>query len=158
MFVESYKTWCSLQGITLSGEAFKEGIGFDGSSVRGFKSIEESDMIIHARPAKHYQSCLGTDEKQKSAIVLGDVYEAYGGKEPQSWTHRSYVAKRAVAEAESMGYTGFFAPELEFFVFSSIDPTKLTWDLWVSPKGGEGDSWGAPELCHSHQKLLQAAT
>jgi glutamine synthetase len=30
----------------LSGTAFTEGIGFDGSSVRGFKSIEESDMIF----------------------------------------------------------------------------------------------------------------
>jgi glutamine synthetase len=30
----------------LSGAAFTEGVGFDGSSVRGFKSIEESDMIF----------------------------------------------------------------------------------------------------------------
>jgi glutamine synthetase len=45
-----------------------------------------------------------------------------------------------------MGYKGFFGPELEYFLFSSIDPTKLTWDLWVSPKGGAGDSWGAPRV------------
>jgi glutamine synthetase len=45
-----------------------------------------------------------------------------------------------------MGYTSCFGPELEYFVFTSVDPTKLTWDLWVSPKGGSGDSWGAPRV------------
>lgn len=34
----------------LNGSAFNEGIGFDGSSVRGFKSIEESDMIFMPDP------------------------------------------------------------------------------------------------------------
>jgi glutamine synthetase len=130
----------------LSGEAFTAGIGFDGSSVRGFKSIEESDMIFMPDPKTLSVMPWITDEKQKSAIVLGDVFECYGGKEPSVVDPRSYVAKRAVAEAAAMGYTGIFAPELEFFVFSSIDPTKLVWDMWVSPKGGEGDSWGAPRI------------
>ena len=130
----------------LTGEPFTAGIGFDGSSVRGFKSIEESDMIYMPDAKTLSIMPWETDPKQKSAIVLGDVYEAYGGKEPSVVDPRSYVAKRAVAEAAKMGYTGIFAPELEFFVFSSIDPTKLTWDLWVSPKGGEGDSWGAPRV------------
>ncbi|MGD0644865.1 MAG: type I glutamate--ammonia ligase [Candidatus Bathyarchaeia archaeon] len=130
----------------LNVDAFTAGIGFDGSSVRGFKSTEVSDMIF--MPDSKTLSIIPwiTDEKQKSVIVLGDVYEAYGGKEPSVVDPRSYVAKRATAEAAAMGYEGFFAPELEFFVFSSIDPTKLTWDLWVSPKGGEGDSWGAPRV------------
>ena len=130
----------------LSGEAFTAGIGFDGSSVRGFKSIEESDMIYMPDPKTLSIMPWVTDEKQKSAIILGDVYEAYGGKEPSVVDPRSFVAKRAVAEAKAMGYTGFFAPELEFFVFSSIDPTKLTWDLWAAPKSGEGDAWGAPRV------------
>jgi glutamine synthetase len=130
----------------LSGEVFTTGIGFDGSSVRGFKSIEESDMIFMPDAKTLAIMPWVTDEKQKSAIILGDIYEAYGGKEPSVVDPRSYVAKRAVSEAAKMGYTGIFAPELEFFVFSSIDPTKLSWDLWVSPKGGEGDSWGAPRV------------
>jgi glutamine synthetase len=47
---------------------------------RGFKSIEESDMIF--MPDAKTLSIIPwiTDEKQKSAIILGDVYEAYGGK------------------------------------------------------------------------------
>jgi glutamine synthetase len=130
----------------IAGDAFTSGIGFDGSSVRGFKSIEESDMIFMPDPNTLAIIPWTSDENQKSGIVLGDVYEAYGGKEPSEVDPRGYVATRAVKAAKDMGYTGIFAPELEYFIFSSIDPTKLTWDLWVSPKGGEGDSWGAPRV------------
>jgi len=130
----------------IDGTAFTSGLGFDGSSIRGFKTIEESDMIFMPDPKTLAVIPWTSDENQKSAIVLGDVYEAYGGKEPSEVCPRGYVAKRAVKTAEEMGYSGFFAPELEYFIFSSIDPTKLVWDLWVSPKGGEGDSWGAPRV------------
>jgi glutamine synthetase len=94
----------------LSGAAFTEGIGFDGSSVRGFKSIEESDMIYMPDPKTLSIMPWETDEKQKSAIILGDVYEAFGGKEPSVTCPRGFVAKRAVKAAKDMGYTGFFAP------------------------------------------------
>jgi len=130
----------------IEGTAFKSGLGFDGSSVRGFKTIEESDMVLMPDPKTLAIIPWTKEENQKSAIVLGDVYEAYGGKEPSEVCARGHVARRAAKAAEAMGYTACFAPELEYFLFSSIDPTKLTWDLWVSPKGGEGDSWGAPRV------------
>mgnify|MGYP000061754747 CR=1 FL=1 len=128
------------------GNAFTSGIGFDGSSIRGFKSIEESDMILKPDPKTLAVIPWTSDEKQRSAIVIGDVYEAYGSEEPSEVCSRGHVAKRAVKTAENAGYIGYFGPELEYFIFSSVDPTKLTWDLWVSPKGGEGDSWGAPRV------------
>ena len=128
------------------GQALTAGIGFDGSSVRGFKTIEESDMILKPNPDTLAIIPWTTDEKQKSAIIIGDVYEAFGGTEPSVVDPRGYVAKRAVKAAKDMGYTGLFGPELEYFVFSSIDPTNLVWDMWVSPKGGAGDSWGAPRV------------
>jgi len=130
----------------VEGTAFTSGLGFDGSSIRGFKSIEESDMIFMPDPKSLAVIPWTSDENQKSAIVIGDVYEAYGGKEPSEVCSRGHAAKRAVKTAEDMGYASYFAPELEYFIFSSVDPTKLTWDLWVSPRGGEGDSWGAPRV------------
>ncbi|MEJ2244381.1 MAG: glutamine synthetase beta-grasp domain-containing protein [Candidatus Bathyarchaeota archaeon] len=125
----------------------QETIGFDGSSVRGFKAINESDMIL--KPAADTLSIIPwtmDNDIQRSAIILGDVYEAFGGNEPSVVDPRGYVAKNAVKAAAAMGYTGFFGPELEYFVFNSIDPTKLVWDMWVSPKGGAQDSWGAPRV------------
>ena len=128
------------------GNALTSGIGFDGSSVRGFKTIEESDMILMPDPETLTTIPWASDEAQKSAIVIGDVYEAFGGKEPSEVCSRGFVAKRAVKAAEEMGYRGLFGPELEYFLFKSIDPTKLVWDMWVSPKGGADDSWGAPRV------------
>ena len=130
----------------IEGKAFKSGIGFDGSSVRGFKPIDDSDMILMPDPSTLAIMPWTTDEKQKSAIMLGDVYEAFGGKEPSNVCPRGYVGKRAVKEASDMGYTSYFGTELEYFVFNSIDPTKLVWDMWASPAGGKGDSWGAPRV------------
>ncbi len=130
----------------IEGTAFTAGLGFDGSSIRGFKSIEESDMILMPDPKTLAILPWTSAEDQKSAVIIGDVYEAYGGTEPSVVCSRSYVAKRAVDEAKAMGYTSYVAPELEYFIFSGVDPTKLVWDMWVSPKGGEGDSWGAPRV------------
>jgi len=128
------------------GQALTAGIGFDGSSVRGFKAINESDMILKPDPTTLAIIPWTTDEIQKSAIILGDVYEAFGGNQPSVVDPRGYVARNAVKAAADMGYTGLFGPELEYFVFKSIDPTNLVWDMWVSPKGGAGDSWGAPRV------------
>jgi len=138
----------------IEGAAFTSGLGFDGSSIRGFKSIEESDMILMPDPKTLAIIPWTSDENQKSAIVLGDVHEAYGSKEPSEVDPRGYVAKRAVKVAKEEGYIGYFAPEIEYFIFSSIDPTKLVWDLWVSPKGGEGDSWGAPRVVPQSPEVI----
>ena len=128
------------------GQALTAGIGFDGSSIRGFKTIQESDMILKPDPTTLAIIPWTTDEHQRSAIILGDIYEAFGGNKPSVVDPRGYVARNAVKAAADMGYTGFFGPELEYFVFKSIDPTNLVWDMWVSPKGGAGDSWGAPRV------------
>ncbi|MEM2913948.1 MAG: glutamine synthetase beta-grasp domain-containing protein, partial [Candidatus Bathyarchaeia archaeon] len=129
----------------IEGSAFTSGVGFDGSSVRGFKAIDESDMTYMPDPETLAIVPWTNGEDQKSAIILGDVHEAYGGG-PSEVCPRGYVAKRAEKTAEGLGYTAYVAPELEYFLFSSVDPTKLVWDLWVSPKGGEGDSWGPPRV------------
>ena len=75
------------------GQALTAGIGFDGSSVRGFKSINESDMILKPDPETLSIIPWTTGEKQKSAIILGDIYEAFGGNEPSVVDPRGYVAR-----------------------------------------------------------------
>jgi glutamine synthetase len=127
-----------MQDVVIPARQYTEG--------QGFKTIEESDMILKPNPDTLAIIPWTTDEKQRSAIIIGDVYEAFGGTEPSVVDPRGYVAKRAVKAAADMGYKGLFGPELEYFVFSSIDPTNLVWDMWVSPKGGAGDSWGAPRV------------
>lgn len=124
------------------GKAFAEGIGFDGSSVRGFKTIDESDMMWRPDPSTLRVIPWVTDPIQKAAFMIGDVYEAYGGG-PADCDPRG-VLKGVLARVNALGYAPIMAPEIEFFVFSKFDPAHLVWDLWVSPSGGKMDAWGGP--------------
>ncbi|MCQ4153731.1 MAG: glutamine synthetase beta-grasp domain-containing protein, partial [Archaeoglobi archaeon] len=126
----------------IEGDAF-EGLGFDGSSIRGFKSIEQSDMVWVADPKTIRVVPWISDPTQKSAIMFGDVYEAWASGIAEC-DPRGYVAKRIENELEKQGMSAVFGPEIEFFVFQNVDFKNLAWDLWVSPNGGAGDSWGAP--------------
>ncbi len=154
-----------LQSFTIPAREFLEGdacegIGFDGSSIRGFKSIEESDMVWVPDQSSIRVVPWIDDPMQRSAIVFGDVYEAFGEKGGGTISNvdpRGYVASKAMKMAESMGYTAIFGPEIEFFLFESIDPTKLTYDLWVSPNGGKGDSWGPPRVVPESPEIRPGA-
>jgi len=124
---------------------FEVGVGFDGSSVRGFKKIDESDMIYFPDP-KAYYILPWTNGENKTAVIIGDIKEPFGKKEVSEVDPRGYVAKKVLKEAESMGFHPTFGPEIEFFVFKSVDPTRLVYDLFLSPNGGVGDSWGPPRV------------
>lgn len=128
----------------IDGNAF-EGIGFDGSSIRGFKSIDQSDMLWVPDPKTLRVIPWINDAIQRSAIMFGDVYEAWATGVAEC-DPRGYVAKRIEKELESQGMTAIFGPEIEFFVFKGVDFRNLVWDLWTSPNGGAGDSWGAPRI------------
>lgn len=124
---------------------FSTGIGFDGSSIRGFKELHTSDMIFYPNPDATYV-LPWTEGNQRTAVIIGDIREPFGSIEASDVDPRGYVAGRAIEMAENMGYTPYFGPEIEFFVFKSIDPSKLSYDLFVSPAGGSGDSWGPPRI------------
>lgn len=79
-------------------------------------------------------------------MIIGDIREPFGSLEAADCDPRGYVLKKAVDKAESMGYVPYFGPEIEFFVFKSIDPSHLHYDIFVSPAGGSGDSWGPPRV------------
>ena len=130
----------------MNGSHFLEaGIGFDGSSIRGFKSIESSDMILFPDTDALY-ILPWTNHGQKTAVLIGDIREPYGSNDASIVDPRGYAAKKAVANAKAIGYDAFFGPEIEFFVFKSIDPSKLSYDPFVSPTGGSHDAWGAPRV------------
>jgi len=86
---------------------------FDGSSIEGFVRIEESDMFLVPDPNTFvvfpWQANGG-----KVGRLICDVYTPDG--KPFTGDPR-YVLRRAVAEAEALGYTMLVGPELEFFLF-----------------------------------------
>jgi glutamine synthetase len=96
---------------------FKDGLMFDGSSIRGFQSIHESDMKLLPVPSSAYLDPL---RKEKTLIILFSVHNP-DDNTPYSRDPRGIVAK-AVDFMRSTGIadTAFFAPEAEFYVFDRI--------------------------------------
>ena len=94
-------------------EALEKGIWFDGSSIDGFTRICESDMYLKPDPDTY--SLLPWESKDKAAArFLCDVFMPDGS--PFEGDPR-YILRRAVKEAEQLGYICNIGPELEFFLF-----------------------------------------
>ncbi len=101
----------------LNDELFDEGIGFDGSSIRGFQKIHESDMLLVPDPTTAIVDP-GCDVPTISLIC--DVKDPVTGK---SYSRDPrYVAKKAEAHLKDSGIgdISYFGPELEFFIFKDI--------------------------------------
>jgi len=110
--------------------ALNNGMGFDGSSITGYQSIEESDMI--AMPDPDTFTLLPWRPKEKAvARMICDIYQP-GGK-PYEGDPR-YVLKKALERAKNMGFDRYnVGPELEYFYFKSDQATE------VLDKGGYFD-------------------
>ncbi|MDH5717598.1 MAG: type I glutamate--ammonia ligase [Spirochaetia bacterium] len=98
-------------------EAFDYGIGIDGSSIRGWKAINESDML-----AKLDASTAFVDPffQHKTLAIFADIYDPISEK-PYSRDPR-YILKKAVQYMKKTGIadTAYFGPEAEFFIFSDV--------------------------------------
>jgi len=102
------------------GNAFSEGMGFDGSSIKGFARIDESDMI--ARPDPTTFVLLPWRPKDKAVgRMFCDIYEPDGS--PYKGDPR-YILKVNVEKAKKRGYTFYLGPELEYFYFKSDRGTE----------------------------------
>src|SRR5687767_1168817 len=101
----------------LSEESFDDGLGFDGSSIRGFQEIQESDMLLVPDPDTAFldpftahptlnMNCFVKDP------VTGEMYS----RDPR------YIARKAELYLKQTGIadTSFWGPECEFYIFDSI--------------------------------------
>lgn len=112
-------TWqhFSIPADGLTEALFEEGIGFDGSSIRGFQKIHESDMLLIPDPAT---ARVDPILKVPTLILFCNVkdpvtLEAYS-RDPRG------VAQKAERHLISSGVatTSYWGPELEFFVFDDV--------------------------------------
>ncbi len=102
--------------------AFNEGMGFDGSSIKGFARIDESDMLARPDPVT-FQLVPWRPKEKAVARMFCDILNPDGS--PYEGDPR-YVLKRNLERLKEMGYTFYVGPELEYFYFkSSKDPETL---------------------------------
>lgn len=118
-FVDIYGKWqhFTMPSLVLREADFREGIGFDGSSIKGFKPIEESDLLLLPDPATAF---IDPFFERKTLCFICDVYEP-GSLVPFIYDPR-YIAKKAQKYLESTGIANkvYFGPEAEFFIFDSL--------------------------------------
>jgi glutamine synthetase len=122
-------------------EMFSEGTMFDGSSIAGWKAINESDMLLMPDPST---AVLDPFFSAATLSIVCDVLEPLTG-EPYNRDPRG-IAKKAEAFLKSTGVgdTAFFGPEAEFFVFDDIrfkaDPYNTGFQLDSSEFPSNGDT------------------
>ena len=108
-------------------KALDNKIMFDGSSIDGFVTIEQSDMYLHP-DLNSFTIFPWRPQQGKVARLVCDVYKADGT--PFEGDPRC-VLKREIERAEKMGYTFNVGPECEFFLFHTDEmggPTTKTYD------------------------------
>jgi glutamine synthetase len=135
----------SLPTRALDEDAFEEGLGFDGSSIRGWQGIQESDMLLIPDASS---AILDPFTAEPTLSLLCEIRDPVSGeaypKDPR------FVARKAEDYLRSTGIadTAYFGPESEFFVFDSVcfelEPDRSGYELdsaeahWNSGEPGPG--------------------
>jgi glutamine synthetase len=118
-FVDMLGTWqhCSYPIETLDEAAFEEGLGFDGSSIRGWQDIHQSDMMAVCDAST---ALLDPFFERPTVSVIADIVDPET-REMYSKCPRT-VAKRAAEHLKQTGLadTCYVGPEPEFFVFDEV--------------------------------------
>ncbi|SPE24359.1 glutamine synthetase [Candidatus Sulfotelmatomonas gaucii] len=101
----------------LDDDLFSEGIGFDGSSIRGFQQIHESDMLLIADADT---AVMDPTLSISTMNIICNVFDPITRK-PYSRDPR-YVAQKAEAHLKKTGIAdiSYWGPEAEFYIFDSV--------------------------------------
>ena len=101
----------------LDEDLFEDGMGFDGSSIRGFREIHESDMLLIPDASTAFIDKL---LEVPTLVLICDVFDPIT-RQPYTRDPR-YIAQKAEAylKQSGIGETSFWGPEAEFFIFNDV--------------------------------------
>jgi glutamine synthetase len=118
-FVDLPGVWqhFSLPVKDLSDELFTEGAGFDGSSIRGYQQIQESDMLLIADPETAYMDPM---LEVPTLSLICNVFDPVT-REPYTRDPR-HIAQKAEKYLQSTGIAdvSYWGPEAEFYIFDDV--------------------------------------
>ncbi|MDR1294011.1 MAG: glutamine synthetase beta-grasp domain-containing protein, partial [Bifidobacteriaceae bacterium] len=147
--------FCDLPGImqhftipvaAFTEDAFTDGLMFDGSSIRGFQAIHESDMKLMPDVTTAF---IDPFRARKTLVLNFSIVDPFTG-EPYSRDPRNVAAKaQAYLTSTGIADTAYFAPEAEFYIFDSvrydtnahesyyfIDSGEAVWNTGREEEGG----------------------
>jgi glutamine synthetase len=118
-FMDLLGTWqhFSVPTSELEESLFEDGLGFDGSSIRGWQAINNSDMLVMPDPTTAMMDPFMNDSTLSLLCNIVDpITKELYSKDPRN------VAQKAEAYLKSTGIgdTAYFGPEAEFFVFDDV--------------------------------------
>jgi glutamine synthetase len=136
----------NVPAVSVAEEFFTDGQMFDGSSIRGFQAIHESDMKLVPDVTTAY---LDPFRKRKTLIVNFSIVDPFTD-EPYARDPRTIAAKaEAYLKSTGIADTAFFAPEAEFYIFDDVrfstnqhesyyhlDSVEAAWNTGREEEGG----------------------
>jgi glutamine synthetase len=97
--------------------AFEEGLGFDGSSIRGWQAIDNSDMLVIPDPDSAVIDPFMKDPTLSLTCTIEDpITRAPYSRDPRNIAHKA----EAYLKSTAIGDTAYFGPEPEFFIFDGV--------------------------------------
>ncbi len=107
----------SLPGHLLNERLFEEGVGFDGSSIRGFQDVNDSDMLLKPDPkAAFIDPFMSPTTLSLICNIVDPITKKPYTRDPR------YIAQKAESYLRStpLADTAYFGPEAEFYIFDSV--------------------------------------
>ena len=98
-------------------DAFAEGLGFDGSSIRGWQAINESDMLV--KPVAE-SAFIDPFMAAKTLVLTCNIADPITGEDYTRDPRNIARKAEAYLQSSGIGDTVFFGPEAEFFIFDDI--------------------------------------
>jgi len=137
---------CSFPIDSIDEDVFEEGLGFDGSSIRGWQAINESDMMMVPDASTAFMDPF---YEHPTLVLICDIVDPVT-RQPYDRDPR-YIARKAerFLAQSGIGDTAYFGPEAEFFMFNDvrfstghnhgfyeIDSIEGRWNSGNSEEGG----------------------
>ena len=133
----------------LDAGCFTDGVGFDGSSIRGFQEIQESDMLVVPDPATAF---LDPFAEVPTLDLICNIRDPVTG---ESYSRDArFVAQKAETylAGTGIGDTSYFGPELEHFVFNGVRYDQGTnygfYEIDAQEANWEAGEGNTPSLGH----------
>jgi glutamine synthetase len=131
-------------------DIFKNGIGFDGSSIQGFQTINVSDLNLIPDPETAF---IDPIPAKPTLSLFCDVVDITG--EPYARDPRG-IAKRAEAYLKSTGIADvcYFGPEAEFFIFTGVAYESASNGTFYKVESSSG-FWGTGEMGQGYRPRIK---
>src|SRR6056297_799891 len=120
---------------TIDEESLDEGIMFDGSSIAGWKAINESDMSLKPDLST---AVMDPFTAQPQLILFCDVLDPVSGQPYDRDPRSTALAAEKYMASAGIGDTAVFGPEAEFFVFDDVKMRSTGNEQWYRVDSEEG--------------------